>query len=75
MKPPPATPTPEPEIPDSLAGEDGAVVLNPSAIGNPDEVPKVWVGADLRALLNPCGCGGVNGFHRENCDRTKGVQR
>jgi hypothetical protein len=54
-------------IPDSLADEDGAVILNPTAVGNPDETPQVWVGADLRALLSPCACGGVNGFHAEEC--------
>lgn len=64
------------QVPDSLADEDGLVVLNPSAVGNPDEIPRVWVGADLRALLNPCSadapsrggyCGGVNGFHAADC--------
>jgi hypothetical protein len=64
------------EIPDSLESEDGLVVLNPSAVGNPDETPIVWVGADLHRLLNPCGgdapsrngyCGGVNGYHADDC--------
>jgi hypothetical protein len=55
-------------ISESLAGENGLVVLNPSAIGNPGEVPQVWIGADLRAMLQPCGCGGINGFHAEDCD-------
>ena len=54
--------------PDSLADENGLVVLNPSAVGNPDEVPQVWLGADLRALLRPCVCGGVNGFHADDCE-------
>lgn len=62
------------DAPDSLSDEDGLVVVNPSAVGNPDETPHVWVGADLRALLNPCQCGGVNGFHADDCavwDRTE----
>ena len=59
------------EVPDSLADEDGAVVLNPSAIGNPDEEPRVWIGADLRGLFNPCACGGINGFHSDHCDEQR----
>jgi len=55
-------------IPDSLADERVPVILNPSAVGNLDETPVVFVGADLRAVLNPCGCGGVNGFHDDACD-------
>lgn len=43
------------------------VVVNPEAIGDPNQEPLVFVGADLRALLNPCECGGVNGFHRDSC--------
>lgn len=44
------------------------VVVNPEAIGDPSETPVVRVGAGLRALLRPCRCGGVNGFHTESCD-------
>jgi hypothetical protein len=51
--------------------DDGAaVMLNPSAIGNPDETPQVWLGANMRALLKPCACGGVNGFHADDCAAT-----
>ena len=57
------------DIPDSIEDENGIVVLNPSAVGNPDETPQVWIGADLRALLRPCACGGVNGFHKDGCTR------
>lgn len=64
--------------PDSLEAEDGMVVLNPDSVGNTDEAPIVWVGADLRRALNACGCaapsrggycGGVNGFHADDCER------
>jgi hypothetical protein len=44
-----------------------SVVMTPEAIGDPDQTLTVFVGADLRALLNPCACGGVNGFHADNC--------
>lgn len=60
-------------VPDDLGSERESVVVNPSAIGNPDETPRVFVGADLRRLLNPCPggpegwCGGVNGFHADTC--------
>lgn len=56
------------QTPDSLADMRESVVLNPSAVGNPDETPVVYAGADLRALLRPCGhCGGVNGWHADDC--------
>lgn len=71
------------ETPDSLADMRESVVMNPSAIGDPDENPVVFVGADLRALLKPCAgnapsrdgyCGGVNGFHADDCPSAKGSQ-
>lgn len=69
-----------PDSPDELS----LVVMNPDAVGNPDEDPKVFVGADLRAWFAPCDgaapsrdgyCGGVNGFHAEDCPRAKGSHR
>ena len=51
--------------------EDESFVVNASAIGNPDETPVVFVGAGLRALLNPCVCGGVNGYHADDCEATR----
>ena len=70
--------------PDSLAEMRESVVMNPSAIGNPDEEPVVFVGADLRRWLNPCEadapsrggyCGGVNGYHAEDCPTQNGPER
>ena len=55
------------ETPDPLDDMQDSVVLNPSAIGNPNETPRLFVGAALRALLNPCACGGVNGHHQDDC--------
>jgi hypothetical protein len=63
--------TAENEVPDSLADMDESVVMNLEAIGDPDATPVVFVGAGLRALLNPCVCGGVNGFHAEDCVRSR----
>lgn len=53
-----------------------SVVVNPSAIGNPDETPRVRASAAMVAFLKPCAgdapsrdgyCGGVNGYHLEDC--------
>lgn len=55
--------------PESPGDLPGIVVMNPEAIGNPDETPRVFVGIDAAALFRPCaGCGGVNGWHAEDCD-------
>lgn len=50
-----------------------SVVMNPEAIGDPEQTPILFVGNDLRALLRPCVCGGVNGFHGDNCEATDGT--
>ena len=57
----------------TLDALNGAVVMNPEAIGNPDEAPQVFLGGDLARLLRPCVCGGVNGFHGADCQRLGGV--
>ena len=45
----------------------GATVVNPQAVGDPDQTPIVHLSPDLVRLLNPCRCGGVNGFHAADC--------
>jgi hypothetical protein len=42
-------------------------ILNPEAVGDPNQTPIVLLSTDLVALLNPCQCGGVNGFHKPDC--------
>jgi hypothetical protein len=51
----------------ALRGGDGTYILTPEAVGDPNQTPIVHCGPDLVALLKPCACGGVNGFHRETC--------
>lgn len=60
----------EPETPGDLPG---LVVMNPEAVGDLDVTPVVFVGNDLRALLGPCACGGVNGFHGDDCEAVNGT--
>ena len=59
--------------PDDVSEIPEPVILNPSAVGNPDEDPKVWLPPSMVAYFNPCKggpegwCGGVNGFHQDTC--------
>jgi hypothetical protein len=55
---------------------DEPYVVNPEAIGDPDQTPVVRLSIDAAAALRPCAgkapsrkgyCGGVNGFHAEDC--------
>jgi hypothetical protein len=48
-----------------------ATIVNPEAVGDPDQTPVVHLSPDLVRLLNPCRCGGVNGFHKAECDRAE----
>lgn len=46
-------------------------VINPEAVGDPDQTPVVDLGPDLVAAMKSagiiCECGGMNGFHDESC--------
>lgn len=47
-------------------------VVNPDAIGDPDQTPVVrlsdeFIGAMRRAGL-VCACGGMNGYHDDECE-------
>lgn len=51
----------------------GTHVVNPKAIGDPDETPIVQLDADTAAAWRAaglvCECGGMNGYHRPDCER------
>lgn len=55
---------------------DESYVVNPEAIGDPDRTPVVRLSINAAAVFRPCVgnapsrngyCGGVNGFHAEDC--------
>ena len=60
--------------------EHGSIV-NPPAVGNPDETPIVKVSPALAGLMGRCSaaspsswdgeCGGVNGWHAADCEATR----
>ena len=60
----------------SAAWPDEPYVVNPEAIGDPDQTPVVRLSIDVAAAFRPCAgkapsrngyCGGVNGYHAEDC--------
>lgn len=48
-------------------------ILNPESVGDPDQTPIVQASPALVRLLNPCRCGGVNGFHTPECELGEGA--
>lgn len=50
-----------------LAESAPGAVLNPEAIGNPDATPVVCLSPEMIAAMGGCICGGLNGFHADEC--------
>lgn len=54
-------------------------IVNPAAVGDPNQTPVVYLGAALARLMGRCEapassredgqCGGVNGYHQDDCER------
>ncbi len=46
-------------------------IVNPEAVGDPDETPIVHIPADTVAAMKRlgmvCECGGMNGYHHPDC--------
>lgn len=46
-------------------------IENPEAVGDPDQTPIVQIPPDvveaMRAAGIICGCGGMNGYHTDDC--------
>lgn len=58
--------------PPRMSDEPEIRVLNPEAIGDPDQTPVVQLSPGMVAALKAagivCECGGMNGFHDEGCE-------